>query len=276
MKGPQSLKPLKRISLIFLTITALGVTSSWLSSCSDTSAATTIDHTNIENRLIRIEAKLGNPGDPYNPNDTVQTMATLTSKLSDDIGIMADRILEMADKIVETEVLIVQVITNQTEAATGTINNLTALKADASPRNITGPKLFQNADPAAAAYFEPTATPFVLKSILDGHNGSNGSLINLVAGGGTPSVAVAPNFNIAATAAAAFQSPYVLLMSNNGLFDGATSTSVIIDNNKTLDTGWSELTAILGVASPAKVYFAVKTVSGGQLSAVSNTLNVTF
>lgn len=156
MKNHYSVSSIKRISLIFLTITALGVTSSWLSSCSDTIAASSVDHTNIENRLTRIEAKLGNPQDS---NGNVTSMANLTSKLSDDIGTMADRILEMADKIVETEVLIVQVITNQTTAATGTINTLTALKTDPSS-TAPGNKLFAN--------FDPNATPFVLNSILKG------------------------------------------------------------------------------------------------------------
>ena len=44
-------------------------------------------------------------------NTTLTEQQALVSKLSDDIGLMADRIVEMADRIVYTEELLAQSLT---------------------------------------------------------------------------------------------------------------------------------------------------------------------
>ncbi len=267
MKGKQPLKPLKRISLIFLTVTALGVTSSWLSSCSDTTAATG-DHLNIERRLASIEAKIGNPGKDTSSN--VSTMAGLTSKLSDDIGLMADRILEMADKIVETEVLIVQVITNQTAAATSTINSLTALKDTPSSRDIKGTQLIQN--------FDPTATPFVLNSILNGDVAIKTPAIVSVTTNLQPTITVFGNKPL---------TNYILVASLDAKMATPVQSEIVVASKGTglatdINIVWANIVGANQLNIPAnantKVFVAVRNldVTTGVLSKLSNSVAFTF
>ncbi|MFV2060315.1 MAG: hypothetical protein ACC653_06485 [Gammaproteobacteria bacterium] len=257
MKDQHSLTPLKRISYIFLTITALSVTSSWLTSCSETAVAAS-DHSGIENRLGRIEAQLNDQGTTVSEmNKTVTTMAGLTSKLSDDIGLMADR-------IVETEYLIVQVITNQTAAAEGVINKAT--NADGSPM-LDKSKLPANTK---------TADLLVLNQILKGHSGSNGVLLsNNTITPVTPTTTTPPSLKFNGSNVS-----YLLMVSTVATFGQGKTTQLTVTPNvaagnpENLTKVWTDMLASLfpGGAGGQTVYVAVKVNTAGNLSAMSNSL----
>jgi hypothetical protein len=262
MKDHRSITPLKRISLIFLTIGALSLTSSWLTSCSENVNAAS-DHLGIENRLSRIEAKQTKQG------TDISELIDLTKFMAKEIGTMADRILEMADKIVETEVLIVQVITNQTDAATGTINKLTALKVDPSS-TTPGDKLFIN--------FDPTVTPYVLNSILKGD----------VAIKTPANIAVNANVPPAITAfGAKLLSNYILEASLDAKFATPVQSEITVASKGTgvptdINVVWSNMVGANQLAVPAnkntKVYIAIRNldVTTGVVSKLSNSVAFTF
>lgn len=252
--------PLKRVSLVFLTITALGLTSSWLSSCSETAAAAG-DHASIENQLTRIELKIGNPGKDTSTN--VSTMAGLTSKLSDDIG-------KMADKIVETEKLIVQVITNQTSAATTTISLLTT---------NDGQELFPG--------YSAAPMPYVLDSILKGSAAS--------------SVALKTPATVSVTASippsiASFGNPplknYIIVVSLDATFASSVQREINTAapaaqagspaDPTNLGVAWNDLVGIdqlnLTQNGNVKVFVAIKSLNTttGGVSGLSNSVAFTF
>jgi hypothetical protein len=252
MEQHTRLIPLKRASLallIFLIITPLAKI--------EAAAIAPSQHANIEASLIRIEAKLNQLSNSSNNN--VQTMANLASKLSDDIALMSKEIGLMADRIVETEYLIVQVVTNQTAAAERAID--TAVTADGSPM-LDKTNLPSNSK---------TGDLLVLNQILEMHSQSNGVLLKTIVGNSNPSAMNPPNIKFSGMN----DNNYILLISKDGTFDGENSTSEAINANNPLQKAWLNMLTRLNVNSGEdKVYYAVKTVIGGHLSAISNTLSV--
>ncbi len=265
MKDQRSLSPIKRVSLIFLTITGLGITSSWLSSCSDTTAATG-DHLNIERRLTSIEAKQNDQGKTLTEvNTTVTTMADLTTSLSSDIGDMALQIGYMADRIVETEKLIVYVITNQTNAAVDVLGTAVLPNADGS----------KSTTPILNIPANTIANNLVLKNILEGHNSANGVLLS--ANPVTPTTTTPPSLKFIGS-----NVNYLLLVSTVATFETGKTTQTVVNPVAPLNTAenltsvWtanlSSLFPGAGAATGQTVYVAVKVIPGGNLSAISNSL----
>ena len=88
-------------------------------------------------------------------NATVQEQQTLVSKLSDDIGLMAERIVEMADRIVATEDLLAQSLTlliNNPDFAGTSSSNGTALTSPLDDTTLTSTAPAITTIPAASIY----------------------------------------------------------------------------------------------------------------------------
>jgi len=291
MKDQKPQSPLKRISLIFLTITALGITSSWISSCSDTTAATSdittnataADHANIERRLTSIEAKLDKQG------GDITTLVDLTKFMVEEIGLMADRILEMADKIVETEVLIVEVITNQTAAATSTIGKLTKNKINPSDKAEAPVKKFQSTDPNAPFYFNPAATPFAFDTLLKGGAASSVALktpIDLAV-----TTAIPPSITIFGNTPL---TNYILIASLDATFATSVQREIKVGapaitpppgngpNPVNLTVAWKDIVGLNQLIVPLNnntpVFVAIKSLDPitGAVSGLSNSVKFTF
>ncbi len=288
MKEHKAITPLKRVSLIFLTIAALSVSNSLLTSCSETAVAAS-DHSGIETRLTRIEAQLNDQGSTVTEmNTTVTTMANLTSSLSKDIGAMADRILEMADKIVETEVLIVEVITNQTAAATGTINTLTALKNDPSDPSEAPVKKFQSTDSTKPFYFNPNSG-YALDRLLKGGAASSVALktpeVLSVKANKPPSIAIfgntpIKNYIIVASLDSTFVNPVQREINKAALAN--TPPPGNGPNPVNLGVAWKDIVGLNQLNIPlnndTKVFVAIKSLdpTTGAVSGLSNSVAFTF
>ena len=146
-----------------------------------------------------------------------EQVLVLVSKLSDDIGDMADRILEMADKIgdmsdriVHTEEMIADLTTNSTNTTVETViisDNQSVLYANQVPTFTT-------------------------------------------------------NTN----------SSQMLVYVSSTLTMNTDTVSVLIHNSSDLSTQWSELKTL---AQNNKIYIAVKTIDGNNISSLSNILTYT-
>lgn len=277
---------LRQYSLSFGFITLVGISSSWLSSCAQSEAATagsssaTTDqllvvlnqsvqdiHTQVTNsavdgtvafKLNQIQADLSGQG--AGPNSGANVLSTV-SKLSDDIGLMSDRIGKMADRIVETEKLIVAVIAMQTDAATSVINNA---------KDDNGAPLLPNI---------PSPTPNVFDAILTGSNTGGTAPILSFGPGNIPTTTTPPDIQLSAATPR-----YELLVSDNarfasGFFNQVVNTNALSTDPDSLNSVWNNAIQSYttnGVA-PTQLFIAVKAIGGNnQLSNTSNSLLVTL
>jgi len=277
----------KALSLSFGFITVVGLASSWLSSCAQseaaTAAATTNDellvvlnqsvqdiHTQVTDssvdgtvafKLNQIQSTLtgqGASGAQSNNN-----VLGLISKLSDDIGLMSERIGSMADRIVETEKLIVSVIAMQTDAATGVI---------ASAKDSSGAALLPNL---------PTPIPNVFDEILrvSANGGANAPLLAFGANN-APSATLPPDIKIGGSN----NGSYAFLVSDNprfvvGYFNQIVDINAPTGSSRALDSVWQQAVQSFSIngTPPTKLYVAVKNIDANNtLSGISNSLQVTL
>ena len=105
-------------------------------------------------------------GDMETLNTNVQEQQTLVAKLSDDIGLMANRIIEMADRIVFTEELLAQSLTlliNNPDFAGTSSSNGTALTSPADNATLasdTPPTITTIPDAAVYLLYASTTPTF--------------------------------------------------------------------------------------------------------------------
>jgi hypothetical protein len=194
---------------------------------------------------------------------TVESLAALTSKLSDDIGLMADR-------IVDTEKLIVAVIANQTQAAQGVIAN--AKDRDGSP-------LVPGLDGVPV-----NEIPMVLSEILaavGGGGGASAVVLNTPANIASITPTVPPEivYNVSP------MNSYQLLVSDDPRFPGAAIKS-IVDNNanpgaaESIASVWQDAVSVFGgvpLGGQLILYVAVQnidSVNNNQLSGISNSIKL--
>ena len=273
-----------QLGLSFGFITLVGLTSSWLSSCAQSEAATTASsttddllvvlnqsvqdiHTQVTNssvdgtvafKLNQLQASLTGQGGSGSGDNVLASI----SKLSDDIGLMSDRIGSMADRIVETEKLIVAVIAMQTDAAGAVIN---------SAKDANGNPLLPNL---------PTPTPNVFDEILrvSANSGPNPPILSL-GGNNAPTATTPPDIQLSSN-----NGSYELLVADNprfldGYFNQVVTTAAVNGAPDSLSTVWNN--AIQAYSSngtaPAQVYIAVKNIdANSQLSGVSNSFLITL
>jgi len=131
----------KYLSSLFLTLTLFSFSA----------AAETVDYTDF----------IAMQDDMKTLNATVQDQQTLVTKLSDDIGLMADRIVEMADRIIATEELLAQSLTllvNNPDFAGTSSANGTALTSPVDNVNLTPSAPTITTIPAASIYLLYSST----------------------------------------------------------------------------------------------------------------------
>ena len=192
-------------------------------SCSVTEAAQTPSpgssdqsHVNHDNFLKAHDAKLGDKSTPG-------SLIGLTSKLSDDIGIMADRILLMADNIVK-------VINSQTQASLDVIK--------------LGADLALKIDTVNAAC-NTSATGATLTSPISGSFAS----INL------PPMITYTN--------AVPTTKYQLLVSKSAMFPNGSTVNKLVDTAvgaSSLTTAWTQAMSDLAVTANTQLYVAIRSI----------------
>jgi len=263
---------IKHYVISFGFIGVVGLASTWLSSCAQSEAATTASsttddllivlnqsvqdiHTQVTNsavdgtvafKLNQIQSSLTGQGSSNSGNNVL----ALISKLSDDIGLMSER-------IVETEKLIVAVIAMQTEAATGVMANAKD----------------SNGNPLLTL---PSPIPNVFDEILraSSNSGPSSPLLSL----GTANAATTttpPDLLFSGNNAS-----YELLISDNarfvsGYFNQVVNSNAITGAADSLTNVWANAIQSYsnnGIA-PTQVYVAVKTIDANkQVSGISNSL----
>jgi len=189
-------------------------------------------------------------------------LVQLTSKLSDDIGKMSLQIGYMADRIVETEKLIVSVISSQTAAAS-TIIAAATMKRDPNTPDVVPAKLFP-IPPSPLYGFKDIsgAAGAVLTASMDPMS----SLPGITIGGATPVI------------------PYQLLIYKNATFGTGNTINQTVNPTAnpgtpaSIDTVWTKSIGPgpsgLNLANGAAVFIAVKTINGAVVSGPSNSIEL--
>jgi hypothetical protein len=212
----------------------------------------------------RIETQVGGgTGSDGGSTGLVKSMADLTAQLSMDIGAMAERIGAMADRIVETEYLIVSVITNQTTAAAGIISQ--ASMPDGKGGTVP-------------MYSGPTPIPLVFDQLIKGS--TTGVALQ------TPTTtAVSATVPPSVNAYGAPLSHYIIAAATNATFTNSVMKEIdalTASGPTSIMAAWSEIVGPnnlnLTPNANTPVYVAVKTLdtASGSVSGLSNSITYTF
>lgn len=267
---------IKNLGLSFGFITVIGLASSWLSSCAQSEAATSDDqlhivlnqsvqdiHTQVTegatdgtvaNKLNQILGSLNGQGGGSSGNSG--NVLTLISKLSDDIGLMSER-------IVKTEELIVSVIALESNAATGVINSETQSAVD-----LNGNKFMSSIPPVTETVFDKLMR-------VAANAGPNPPVLSEGASS-SPSASTPPTLNISGN-----NGQYELLVGDNPRFiDGYVNQ--VVDPTaspsapNSIDSVWSNaISALNSNGSLTQVFIAVRAIDANmQLSGISNSLKI--
>ncbi len=238
----------KRIVLSTLMLITVGVISTAITSCSGNAAAQAAPagssdqaHTDHADLLKAHDAKLGDKSTPG-------SLIALTSKLSDDIGIMADRILAMAreigimaDRILVMADNIVKVIDSQTQAS----KDIIKLGADLALK---------------------------IDTINAAGRGTSGVTLTAPISGSNATLSVPP---VITYSNAAPTTKYQLLVSKSAMFPNGSTVNKLVDtavgSTSSLATAWSQAMSDLSVTANSQLYIAVRSVdASGNPSDVSN------
>ena len=249
---------IKRYYPAVLIVGCFGLIATILNACSNSDAATdpptnSADalHIYIADLLKEHDTKMTNSvGNSSNPDSLVG----LTSKLSDDIGLMAARIGDMADRIVDTEKLIVAVIANQTQAAQQVIDKV-------YPNNAFG---------------EPLTFQTMVTAITASNAGNLGSVLTSPTEGATVSINTSPVVTYSTRSAS---NQYQLLISTNRMFPAGSTANVLVDTVAAPlnDSTWAQLMTDLGIISGANtpLFIAVSSIDAqGFNSPLSNSVKI--
>ena len=244
-------------ALIF--VSCFGLITTILNACGNSDAATqppadSTDalHIYIADLLKEHDTKMvASVGNSNNPDSLVG----LTSKLSDDIGLMAGKIGEMADRIVDTEKLIIATVANQPQVAQQVID-----------------KVYPNNTFAA-----PITLQSMVAALTAGNTGTSGTVLTAPAEGTMVSVNISP--------VVTFSNPntsnqYQLLVSSNRMFPAGNTVNLLVDIvSAPLDNNtWAQLMADLNIISGSNspLFIAVKNVDPqGFVAELSNSVKIT-
>lgn len=178
---------------------------------------------------------------PLNANagifsNTSNNVIKLISKLSDDIGIMADRILVMADKIGEMadRILIMSDKIVETE-------------------NLMSDTLLQMQDTMDKSSNTNTLSQTNSVLLLTPNHTATTSNI-------APEIILSDN-----------SSTYLLYVSTSPMIDALNNSSVLVQDISSIDTIWHDL---LSKTSAKTIYIAVKSLHENKLSSISNAVAI--
>jgi len=293
---------IKRLWVSITLVTLVGITTTWLSSCSNTEAAA--DNNNnpdphielnqsvqviraqvtdavtdgtVQFKLSKILGTLdGSGGNTQAAAGSFSELVQLTSKLSDDIGKMSLQIGYMADRIVETEKLIVSVIVNQT-AASSTILAGASLR-DPVTGAPNGKPLLSN-PPFSALDGKPLVGFAEIQAAINGGGGNGGVLLASTGMNVTNIPILSFDGNVVPNS-----TPYMLLVSTNPTFNATDGTTInkpvnfaaTLAGAETLATVWPKSIAALKLTPGNTVFVAVKTITGTTVSGLSNSVDLTI